>query len=197
MRFTTSLIIGLLLATAGTAQAREKKVDLTEISAKAGFNSPTAGSLTAMSPTYDRIYATGLANAPCSTPTLDSANNGMYYDIYCLQTDDTNPVELILDINGTNIIDAVMTLYCTPFDPMQPDQNVVAYDDDSGVATLSAITVSHSVVLEPGQEYFLVISTYGAGMTGDYVIQKSSNVFDCGAVANGHANWGSLKGQYR
>jgi len=197
MRFKTSLIIGLLCATVGIATAREKTPDVTDAVAKAGLNPPTMGALTASSPTYDRIYSTGAPSTQCSTPTLDSANNGTYYDIYCLQTDDTNPIELILDVAGTTIIDAVMTLYCAPFDPMLPDQNVVAYDDDSGVATLSAITMANPVVLVPGQEYFLVISTYGAGMTGNYVIQKSGNVFDCGAVATHTADWGTLKGMYR
>ena len=40
-------------------------------------------------------------------------------------------------------------------------------DDDSGVATLSAITAASQVALQPGRQYWLVISSYGAGMTGD------------------------------
>jgi hypothetical protein len=72
----------------------------------------------------------------CGAEAFDSANDGMCFDIYCLQVDDNNPIDLILDANGTN-------------------------------------------------------------MTGDYVIQKSSNVYDCGVVTNEQATWGAIKGMYR
>ncbi len=197
MRFATSIFCLFLILTAGSALAREKTLDTMNAAAIASFAPPVSGSLTAASGTYDRIYTTGNIDAQCGAETTDSANDGMYYDLYCLQVDDYQPIEMILDASGTNIIDTVLTLYCSPFDPLNPDLNVVAFDDDSGMDTLSAFTLSHGIRLVPGEEYWLVISTYGANMTGEYLIQKSSNVYDCGAVANEETNWGSLKGMYR
>jgi len=199
MRFTIYLLCVLLLLTAGNALAREKTPDMMDFAARASaaFNPPESGSLTVMSSTYDRIYNLGAVDAQCGAEAIDSENDGMYYDLYCLQVDDTNPIELVLDAGGTNIADTVLTLYCALFDPLNPELNVVAFDDDSGEATLSALTAAHDIRLDPGQEYWLVISTYGADMTGNYLLQKSSNVYDCGAVANDRASWGSIKGMYR
>ncbi len=198
MRITTSLLCILLIFTASTALSQEKSADVLDVRAdKSSNGSLVAGSLTTISGTYDRIYTMGQVDANCGAETSDSANDGMYYDVYCLQVDDTKPIELVLDASGTDITDTVLTLYCNPFDPMNPDQNVIAFDDDSGVAVLSAITASKQVALEMGQEYWLVISTYGAGMTGNYLIQKSSNVYDCGVVATESTTWGAVKGMYR
>ncbi len=197
MRFMTTLLITTLLLTAGTALAREKTPDVRDTAAAATYNSAIFGTLTTASGVYDRIYNQGNISTQCGAEALDSANDGMYFDVYCLQVDDRNPIELVLDADGTEITDTVLTLYCSPFDPSQPDQNVIAFDDDGGVGTLSAFTSAQNITLEPGHEYWLVISTYGAGMTGNFVIQPSSNVFDCGAVANETASFGTVKGLYR
>ncbi len=197
MRSITSLICLALILAASTALAVEKQPDIMNVAAKTTLNPPVAGSLTLASGTYDRIYTSGSIDAQCGAEAFDSANDGMYFDVYCLQVDDANPIDLILDANGTNIIDTVLTLYCSPFNPTQPQLNVVAFDDDSGEGTLSAITAAQNVVLEEGQEYWLVVSSYGANMTGDYVIQKSGNVYDCGVVTNEQATWGAIKGMYR
>jgi hypothetical protein len=197
MRFKTFLLGLALIFATSSALAVEKKPDLMNVVAKATLTPPVAGSLTTSSGTYDRIYTSGGVDAQCGAEAFDSANDGMYFDIYCLQVDDNNPIDLILDANGTNIADTVLTLYCSPFNPTQPQLNVVAFDDDSGESTLSAITAAQIVRLVEGQEYWLVISSYGANMTGDYVIQKSSNVYDCGVVTNERATWGAIKGMYR
>ncbi|MCB1181952.1 hypothetical protein KDM41_00825 [bacterium] len=197
-RTTAALSMAAFLALGvGASQAAEKLPDLMNAKARASFNTPIAGSLSLDSGTYDRIYTKGDVDADCGAETFDSANDGMYYDIYCLQVDDNQPIELIVDALGTNIFDTVLTLYCTEFDPRFPDANVIAFDDDSGEGTLSALTAAHDVRLQEGHEYTLVISTYGASMTGDYVIQPSSNVYDCGAVSQEHTSWGHVKGLYR
>ena len=201
MRFRTLLVLSLLLLTVGTAIAREKTPNISntsaELLASASFNPPFFGLLSDQSGTYDRIYNQGSVSTQCDAEALDSANDGMYFDLICLHVDDSNPIELIVDAEGTDIIDTVLTLYCSPFDPMHPEQNVVAFDDDSGVNTLSALTLSDNIVLTEGQEYWLVVSTYGAGMTGNFSIQRSSNVFDCGVVSDEDTSWGSVKGLYR
>jgi len=201
MRFTTFFLVTLMLLTANTVLAREKTPDVMNASATAlvtaSFNPPVLGALTAQSGTYDRIYNQGAVDVQCGAEAIDSANDGTYYDLFCLQVDDEDPIELILDAAGTNITDTVLTLYCAPFDPLHPEQNVLAFDDDSGESTLSAFTLAQNIVLTPGEEYWLVVSTYGAGMTGNYVIQRSGNVYDCGIVGDEETNWGSVKGLFR
>jgi len=201
MRFTTFLLVGLLLFATGTAVAREKTPDVINAAANTivvtSTNPPIFGLLSSQSGTYDRIYNQGAIDTQCGAEVLDSVNDGMYYDILCLQVDDNQPIELIVAAEGTDIIDTVLTLYCSPFDPLFPDQNVVAFDDDSGLNTLSAFTLSDNIVLSPGSEYWLVISTFGANMTGNYVIQPSGNVYDCGAVGDEDTSWGAVKGLYR
>jgi hypothetical protein len=197
MRSTTSLLCILAILTAGSAQAYEKKPDFANAVPSKSLGQSVTGTLSASSATYDRIYNAGEVDAQCGAPALDSANNGMYFDVYCLQVDDHNPIELVLDATGTNLTDTVLTLYCTQFDPARPELNVVAFDDDGGQGTLSAFTAADNIRLFEGQEYWLVISSFGARMTGSYVLQKSSNVFDCGIVANQGSSWGSLKGMYR
>ena len=107
------------------------------------------------------------------------------------------PVEIIVDPTLTTISDTVLTLYCDPFDPMAPALNVVAYDDDDGMGTLSALTASDDIRLVPGREYWVVVSTYGAGMYGSFTVQLSDNAAPCGGVAVDGATWGDLKGMYR
>lgn len=201
MRFTTFFLVALLLFATGTAVAGEKTPDVMNTAASTitatSSNPPFFGVISDQLGTYDRIYNQGAVDAQCGAEVLDSANDGMYYDILCLQVDDTNPIELVVAADGTDIIDTVLTLYCSPFDPLFPDRNVIAFDDDSGLNTLSAFTLSDDIRLAPGSEYWLVISTFGANMTGNYVIQPSGNVYDCGAVANEAASWGAVKGLYR
>lgn len=198
MRWITMLTVaGLLALAVGPAPAAEKMPDLVNVAAEPSWNPPVSGSLTTLSGVWDRIYNLGDVAPGCGAEALDSANDGMYYDLYCLQVDDNQPIELVLDANGTNIIDTVLALYCDPFNPEDPTAGLIAYDDDGGVGTLSAFSAADGIVLQPGSEYWLVISSYGAGMTGDYVVQASSNVYDCGSVSREATSWGTVKGLYR
>lgn len=169
-----------------------------DLDIKPGTNSFQAliGLLDASSPTYDRIFATGVA-ADCGLATADSGNDGMALDIFCIEVSDGEPIEIIVDPAQTNIADTVLTLYCDPFDPLLPGQNVIAYDDDDGIGTLSALTSGDGIRLVPGREYWVVVSTYGAGMYGQFRVSLSDNAFPCGGVAVDGATWGDLKGMYR
>lgn len=195
MVFLKSLII-MSLALALPAMAAEKALDTVNIKpGLAGFQT-FSGTLDGNSPTYDRIYGTTV-DANCGAPVFDSLNNGMAFDIQCVEVMDTNPIEIILAPGLTTISDTALTLYCEPFDPLAPALNVVAFDDDDGMATLSALSVSDDIRLVPGQPYWVVVSTYGAGMHGNYAVQLGDNVFPCGGVAIEGANWGDIKGMYR
>lgn len=184
------------LALALPAMAAEKALDAANI--KSGLTSfqTFSGTLDGSSPVYDRIYGTTV-DAHCGAPVFDSVNDSMAFDIQCIEVMDANPIEIILDPGLTSISDTVLTLYCDPFDPLAPSLNVVAFDDDDGMATLSALSVPDNIRLVPGLKYWVVVSTYGAGMHGNYTAQLSDNVFPCGGVSSEATTWGDIKGLYR
>lgn len=195
MRTLKSLIL-MSLALALPALAQEKSLDAVNIKAGRSSFQTFSGTLDGNSPVYDRIYGT-TADADCGAPVFDSLNNGMAFDIQCVEVIDTHPIAIVLDAGLTSLTDTVLTLYCDPFDPTAPSLNVVAFDDDDGTGTLSALSVSDDIRLVPGREYWVVVSTYGAGMLGGYTVQLGDNVFPCGGVAVQGATWGDLKGMYR
>ncbi|MBI4916814.1 MAG: hypothetical protein HY825_13280 [Acidobacteria bacterium] len=69
---------------------------------------------------------------------------------------------------------STIQVYCDPFDPLQPLNNVVAYDDDDGLNALSIITAADGVTLQPGQTYYLVFSPFPPGEVGDFTIAFTS-----------------------
>lgn len=191
------LVFFLALMLAATfALAGEKAPDLRDSTTKAGFHSVLQGSLTESSPTFDRAFGHEVS-ADCNAPFIDSANDGVYLDFFCVKSTDSNPVELVVVSAGTNIIDTVLTLYCQDFDPSNPLGNGVAYDDDGGEGTMSAITREDGVVLTPDRTYWAVLTTYGASMTGSFLIQASPNLVTCDAVPAAASSWGTLKAIYR
>ena len=106
MRFTSFVLVILILFTAGTVMAREKTPDVMNTSASTivltSNNPSVVGALTSQSGTYNRIYNQGAIDTACGAEVSDSANDGMYYDVLCFQVDDENPIELIVDANGTS-----------------------------------------------------------------------------------------------
>lgn len=181
---------------ASFAVAGEKASDFRETTAKVGFHSVLQGSLTENSPTYNRAFGQEISSN-CDAPFIDSANDGVYLEYFCVKSTDANPIELVVVSAGTNIIDTVLTLYCQNFDPTNPLGNGVAYDDDGGEGTMSAISREDGVVLIPDRTYWAVLSTYGASMTGSFLIQASPNLVTCDAVPAAASSWGTLKATYR
>ena len=76
-------------------------------------------------------------------------------------------------------------------------RRIVRASIDSGEGLLSAITYDMGVRLLPGDVHWVVISTYAAGMTGDYELLASPNLTTCNAVSVEQATWGALKSTYR
>jgi hypothetical protein len=195
MSILKSLIM-MSLALALPAAAAEKALDAKNIKSGVTSFQTFSGTLDGSSPIYDRIYGTTV-DAACGAQVFDSLNDGMAFDIQCVEVMDTNPIAIILSSDLTTISDTALTLYCDPFDPLAPSLNVVAFDDDDGIATLSALSESDDIRLVPGLKYWVVVSTYGAGMYGNYTVQLSDNVFPCGGVASEGTTWGGIKGLYR
>jgi len=195
VRYLPVLLLALTLG-AFSAMAEEKVPDLMDSTSKVGFHSVLQGSLTPSSPTYNRAFGNEVSNE-CNAPLIDSANDGVYLEYFCVKSTDSNPIELVVEAAGTNIIDTVLTIYCMNFDPSDPLGNAIAFDDDGGEGTLSAIARSDGVVLTPEHVYWAVLSTYGANMTGNYLIQASPNLVTCDAVPTAGTSWGALKATYR
>jgi len=189
-------MLGASTAGASAAWAVEKVPDLLNATPQAGFQSVMQGTLTTSSPTYDRAFGDEIS-LDCDAPLMDSANDGVYLEIFCIKSTDSNPIELVVDAAGTNITDTVLTIYCRNFDPSNPLGNAIAFDDDGGEGTLSAITRDDGVILAPGLVHWAVLSTYGAAMTGDYLIQAGPNLVTCDAVPTASTSWGALKAAYR
>jgi len=195
MKFVNVMLIALMLV-AGAAMAGEKQVDSQNILPVAASRGTISGTLDGNSSTYDRIYS-GSLSLECSSNVSDSSQNGTYFDIFCFQVSDTEPIEMICDPALTTIGDTYFTLYCDPFDMGNAAANVVFTDDDDGDGLLSAYFAADGISLTVGNTYFLVVTTFSPGNMGDYSIDTSANVMDCGIVATDDTTWDSLKADYR
>ncbi len=190
------VLLALSLLIAAPLLAGEKPLDLSETATLDAPGISFTGTLDDSSPTWDRIYASGV-DLTCSLQANDSGNDGEYYAEFCFRVTDTDTVTFVVDPGLTNISDTVVAIYCDPFDAATPAANLVSYDDDGGDGYLSAFVPADGIVLVPGNDYHLVLSTYQPGDTGEFVISASANVVACQQVANEALDWGQLKAQYR
>ena len=191
------MILALTVLVTGSAAASEKQADVRDVHAVDGGRVALAGTLDAGSPVYDRAFNNNPpASTTCSHPLTDAASDGQYYAVFCLEATDDQPVEILVNEAGTTIEDTFLALYCDPFDPLLPLASAVFTDDDDGVGMLSAITVSDNVVLNPSWQYFVVVTTYDAGATGDFSVTTSDNLIECSVPVDA-ATWSSLKDLYR
>ena len=195
MRFVMALMLTLLLA--GGALAGEKLADgpfvYPELDGKATF----AGILDTTCPTWDRGYGFDTFDGDCAFELTDSSYDGQYYAVFCIKAMDENPIEIVVDDTLTNLSDTTLYIFCDPFDPDYPMTNVDFFDDDDGEGWYSAILATDNVVLAPDTAYYLVLSTFSPDDTGDFVINTSTNVVECGTVATEDLDWGSLKATYK
>ncbi len=198
MKVFNVLIIALMLV-AGSALAGEKVADTQNAVPTLSTLGVLSGTLDENSPTYNRIFG-GSVSLECASEVSDSSIDGMYFGLFCIEVSNSDPIELIVDPAATLLNDTVMTIYCDPFDPGAPDANIVSYDDDGGEGLLSAFVVADGITLTPGNMYYVVLSTFGAGDDDDmgaFAINTSDNVTECGTVATEASNWDSLKAIYR
>ena len=198
MKFVNVLIIALMLVS-GAAFAAEKEADTQNAVPTRSTLGVISGALDADSPVYDRIFS-GAVSLECASEVSDSSQDGMFFDMFCIEVSSSDPIELIVDPAATLLHDTVMTIYCDPFDPAAPEMNVVSFDDDGGEGLLSAFTADDNITLTPGETYYLVLSNFGSGDDDDmgaYAINTSDNVSECGTVATESSSWDSLKASYR
>jgi hypothetical protein len=189
--------LALALVMASFALAEVKLPDTKD----ATFENPALiqimGTLDQNSPTWNRGFNN--VDPPdngCNFPLSDSSD-GQYYDVFCISTTDDLPIEVIVDAAATTVGDTHMELYCDPFDPNNPLANAVFSDDDDGDGLMSAFTFSDNLMLDPAQDYWLVLTTFSPGDMGDFTINTSDNVALCGGVGTENHSWSELKGLYR
>ena len=128
---------------------------------------PFAGALSASDPTYNRTLA---GNPPSG---LSAVGTAVSYDIYTFHVTaiDSYVMEtLSAAFAPGSADDTFITLYQNAFNPALPLSNALQADDDSGPGALSLITRS----LNPGINYFLVVTSFNNGQFGNYTGQLNS-----------------------
>jgi len=115
--------------------------------------------------------------AGCNAVSADSPMDDVPFVALALQATATANLEAVVNAAQTTLVDTVFFLYCDPFDPFDPLSNLIAADDDDGGGPngqLSAFTASDGIVLQPGQTYWLVMTTFGGFADfGSYQIDVS------------------------
>ena len=195
MRIVIALLLCVVLMTT-VAFAGEKTTDTVNATPATTVRDTWTGSLTANSPVWDRIYG-GSLSLECASNVSDSSQDGEYFELFCVEVTDSNPIEIIMDPALTDITDTIIMLYCEPFDPANPAANVVSVDDDAGEGLLSAFLVADNITLTPGNTYWLVVSTFYSATEGNFGLQTSDNVVDCGSVDVEQSTFDALKANYR
>lgn len=156
----------------GFADVSEKTIDTQDYSMPAGDRSDTTPGVLDGSNTYDRAWDVTY-DGTCTATSLDSGNDGSSYEVFAFYTPVAENLDALVTL-GT-LSDSVMFVYCDPFDPANPDVNLVAWDDDDGDGLASAIIPADGVAIDADTTYFLVIAGYGATALGTYTLDLGGN----------------------
>ena len=196
----TAIVLALCLCASFALAAGDKTIDSVDHQMKADSRIQITGSFTEASPVWDRGYGyNDPAPTSCDYALTAAYYQGQYYDMFCIESVDQNPVEIVVN-EATTLDDTTLHIYCAEFDPTLPLANCVFFDDDDGAGLFSAITVGDGVILSAGVQYWVVISNYGVGDPGDmgdFVIDTSDNVVVCGGVATEVTDWSAIKGLFK
>ena len=203
MKKVIVLSLALFLCT-GLAMAKDLSLEGSRPQIAPPNSSPVlsiqlTGRLEADSPTWNRAFNNDEGPSQnCDFFLNDSGQDGQYYEVFCITSTDENPVEIVVSSEFSELEDTVLLLYCTEWDVAQPLENAVFYADDGGETELySAFWEHNNVVMTPGVEYWLLLSTYYPDDTGNFLINCSDNVIPCGTVDTEDKDWSSLKALYR
>lgn len=124
------------------------------------------GYFDAGSGTWDRRMATAVSAAhDCDTASSDSVNNGVRYTQYRIVPNVNGNLEAAV-ISSASGLDTMMALYCEPFDPSAPQDNLLTMDDDGNGYPNPSLT-SRDIELQQGKSYYLVVTSYSNYNPGD------------------------------
>jgi len=155
----------VLMLAAGFAVATEKTPDHSEYSVLVEADT-TPGNLDG-SNTFDRRYGV-VYDGTCAATSSDSSFDGSSYEVFPIWSPvgEALEAEVVLGSLG----DSLLFLYCDPFDPMAPADNLVANDDDGGVGLGSAFTPADGYMIDANTQYYLVVCGFSDTNLGDYTL---------------------------
>jgi len=197
MKLVMTLALALVAVAGIAVAAGEKEADVRDVVMQEPGRIQITGTLDSSSPMWNRGYGSGAYSLACAFPLTDSSADGQYYDLFCVESTDQNPIQIEVDAGSTTIGDTTMFLFCDPFNPNTPLLNAVFYDDDDGDGLTSAFTLADNIMLPPGTDYWLVLSTFSGGVTGNFTLNTSDNVILCGGVPIDNHDWTTVKGLFR
>ncbi len=118
-----------------------------------------SGNLDVSSKSWNRIKATPTDIPPsCSTPAEDSYNDNVKYARFTITPTVTGNLQAEITAGGSNI-DSMLAIYCDPFDPDNPGNNLIAMDDDGNEYPHASLS-TRDIPLQAGNSYHLVVSNY-------------------------------------
>jgi hypothetical protein len=132
-----------------------------------------SGALTTQDPQFNR---------PVSLSGLSGVGTAAYYDVYSFYVSANGTYSMESTSFSGLDADTYFALYRTQFSASTPLTNLIAIDDDGGAGNLSLI----NTVLTANTQYFLVLTTFSNGITGNY-----TGVFST-TVGNGQVTLGAL-----
>jgi hypothetical protein len=122
----------------------------------------------ATDPTYGRRYLNGFSDL-CNMVSNASSQNSVYYKVYPFYSSSDENLDISTTTTGGNG-DMFMALYCDPFDPTNPDLNILGIDDDGGPGSMPAFDPADNYTITANTQYYMVISTWSNGNVGSYDI---------------------------
>ena len=159
------VVCAALLVVAGFAWADVKESDTVDYMVMTEADS-TPGNLDG-SNTFDRRWGVTY-DGTCAAASLDSSQNGTSYQVFGIwsPTNEALEAEVVLG----SLADSVLFLYCDPFDPMSPEVNLAAWDDDDGAGFGSAFTPADGYMIDANTPYQLVVTGWGPANLGDFTL---------------------------
>ena len=151
---TCRIVVPAMVLIAGSAVAQQKTV---------------TGSLGPSSPTWNRIFTLGAGDADvegCSYPAYDSEDDGQPYALFSVAV--TQSERLLATLEETTLDDPKLLLYCHPFDPGNPENNLIVHSASAAFEDFSEID------LVPGTIYDMVLTTDVPADFGSYQIELLS-----------------------
>ena len=156
------------------AEALEKSLQTDrEFHPRGGVVETISGLVSIATPTWTRVFSTADADPECGMTSLVSGFDPLPYVLTRIEATGTADVDLELAVigAGTDIEDTTLAVYCAQFNPEDPQENLLAYDDDDGDGALSAFSASDGVTLTPGEIYVVVLSPFNLQNPDDWNYQ--------------------------
>ncbi len=138
------------------------------------------GSFDSSSPTHDRRKAmTSQSTDPsCNKDSVDSYNNNVRYAQYIIKPTIDGALQAHITTPVESSLDTLLALYCAPFDPENPENNLVAIDDDGNGYPDAGLT-SWNISVAGNTTYHLVVMNYSEtyNIDGSYDLVLGDSVY--------------------